>query len=110
MSKTRRNFTADQKAEVVRRHVRDRVSVGDLAAELDLQPSQVHQWVATVLAHADKAFQNKPGRRSQDPQVKLNEATQRQVKRLEEKLQLNNVVISELMEENVKARQANGDL
>jgi transposase-like protein len=28
MSKSRRNFTADQKAEVVRRHLRDRVSVG----------------------------------------------------------------------------------
>lgn len=110
MSKTRRNFTADQKADVVRRHVRDRVAVGDLAAELDLQPSLIHQWVAAVLAQADRAFQNKPGRRRQDPQVKLNEASQRQVKRLEEKLQLKNEVISELMEENVKAKKANGDL
>ncbi len=110
MSKKRKNYTAEQKADVVRRHLRDKVSVSDLAAELDVQPSQVHQWVASVLAQADKAFQGKPGRRSKDPQLKLNEISQRQIKRLEEKLLVKNEVISELMEENIKSKKANGDL
>lgn len=57
MSKKRKNYTAEQKADVVRRHIRDKVSVSDLATELDVQPSQVHQWVAAVLAQADRAFQ-----------------------------------------------------
>ncbi len=65
--------------------------------------------MATVLAQADKAFQSKPGRRAKDPQVRLAEDSQRQVKRLEEKLQAKNEVISELMEENIKSKKANGD-
>ena len=36
---------------------------------LNVQPSHVHQWVATVLEQAEKAFQSKPGRPAQDPQV-----------------------------------------
>jgi transposase-like protein len=109
MSKPRKKFTAEQKADVVRRHVRDKVSVSELASELDLQPIQIQLWVATVLAQADKAFQSKPGRSAKDPQVKLAEDSQRQVKRLEEKLQAKNEVISELMEENIKSKKANGD-
>ena len=42
--------------------------------------------------------------------LKLEDAKERQIKRLEEKLQLKNEVISELMEENVKAKKENGDL
>ncbi len=110
MSNVRRSFTAEQKAEVVRRHLRDKVAVSQLAEELDLQPSQIHQWVAAVLGQADKAFQGKPGRRTKDPQAKLNEAMVRQVQRLEQKLQNKNEVIAELMEENVKTKKANGDL
>jgi transposase-like protein len=33
MSKTRRNFSAEQKADVVRRYVKDKVAISDLAAE-----------------------------------------------------------------------------
>ena len=32
--------------EIVRRHLKDRVAVNDLADELGIQPSQIHQWVA----------------------------------------------------------------
>ena len=91
MSNPRNKFTAEQKADVVRRRVRDKVAVSDLAFELDLQPSQIHLWVATVLAQADKAFQGKPGRLAKDPQVRLAEDSHRQVKRLEEKLQATDV-------------------
>jgi len=110
MSNVRRSFTAEQKAELVRRHLRDRIPVGQLAEELDLQPSQIHQWVAAGLAQLDKAFQGKPGRQTKDPQTKLNEAMARQVQRLEQKLQAKNEVIAELLEENVKTKKANGEL
>ena len=110
MSKTRRNFSADQKADVVRRHLKDKVAISDLAAELGIQPTQIYQWVATVLGQAEKAFQTKPGRQAKSSQTKLEQAKDRQIDRLNEKLQLKNEVISELMEENVKAKKDNGDL
>ena len=56
MTRQRRTFTAEQKAEAVRRHLRDKVAVSDLAEELGVQPSQIHQWVAAVLGQAEKAF------------------------------------------------------
>lgn len=43
MSKPRRNFTAEQKADVVRRHLRDKVAISDLAAELEVPPTLIYQ-------------------------------------------------------------------
>jgi transposase-like protein len=48
MSKTRRHFTAEQKAEIVRRHVAGKEPVSDLADEFGLQPSLIHGWVNQV--------------------------------------------------------------
>lgn len=104
MSRTRRHFTAEQKAEVVRRHITGKEPVSDLADKLGIQPSQIHAWVKQVLDQADKAFTRPVGNRRSD------EAKDRKIERLEAKLAGKNEVISELMEENVKAKKANGEL
>jgi len=104
MSRTRRHFTAEQKAEVVRRHVIGKEAVSDLAEELGLQPSQIHQWVKQVLDQADKAFQRTGGSRRNEA------AKDRQIEQLQARLVDKNEVIAELMEENVKSKKANGEL
>ena len=109
MSGTRRTFTAKQKAEVVRRHLRDKVPVSELAEELSIQPSQIHQWVNTLLSQAEQAF-TKGGRQDRRRLAKQEDARNQRIKKLEAKLDLKNEVIAELMEENVKAKKANGDL
>ncbi len=38
MSKTRRSFSAEQKADVARRYVKDKVAISDLAAEFSAEP------------------------------------------------------------------------
>ncbi len=38
MSRNRRKFTAQQKAEIVRRHLKDNILISSLAEELGLQP------------------------------------------------------------------------
>jgi len=55
-----------------------------LAVEYGIQPSQIHRWVATVLAEAERAFENGRERAARDSQAKLTEAKDRQIKRLEE--------------------------
>lgn len=101
---TRRHFTPQQKAEIVRRHLAGKEAVSALAEELGVQPSQIHGWVNQVLAQAESAFQRKgrPGRdeRRQDEKIS----------RLEAKLVQKNEVIAELMEENVRAKKASGEL
>lgn len=104
MSRTRRRFTAEQKAQIVRRHLAGKEPVSALAEEFGLQPSQIHSWVNTVLAQADKAFEKSPenGRaeKTKDLRIEL----------LEAKLANKNEVIAELLEENVKAKKELGEL
>ncbi len=108
MSKNRRSFTDEFKANVVRRHVADKVPVSDLAAELGVQPSLLHLWVKHVLDQAEKAFERpQEGKRRK---VVEDNSAQRRIAQLEAKLANKNEVIAELMEENVKAKKANGEL
>jgi transposase-like protein len=101
---SRRHFTPQQKAEIVRRHVAGKEPVSKLAEELGVQPSQIHGWVNQVLAQAETAFQRKgkAGRHQRREDEKIT--------RLEAKLVQKNEVIAELMEENVRSKKANGEL
>jgi transposase-like protein len=104
MSHTRRRFTPEQKAQIVRRHLAGKEAVSALAEEFGLQPSQIHTWVNQLLAQADKAFQRtaENGRAEQ--------ANRRRIEQLEARLANKNEVIAELLEENVKAKKEAGEL
>ncbi len=102
-SKSRRHFGAEKKAQIVRRHLVNKVAVSDLADELGIQPSQIHTWVKQVLDQAEKAFERSGGPRRKEA------GKDARIAQLEEKLTTKNEVISELMEENVKAKKANGE-
>ena len=102
--KKRRHFTAEQKADTVRRHLADKVPISDLADQLGVQPSQIHLWVKQVLDQADKAFERSGGR------PRGEEAKKQQIERLRAKLADKNEVIAELMEENVRAKKEFGEL
>jgi len=102
--RTRRHFTPQKKAEIVRRHLVGKEAVSALAEEFRVQPSQIHGWVNQVLARAEAAFQRTTGagrgERRKDEKIA----------QLEARLVQKNEVIAELMEENVRAKKANGEL
>ncbi len=104
MSETRRHFSAEQKAQVVRRHLADKQPVSSLATELQVQPSVIHQWINQVLAQAERAFERSAG------QNRTDSTKERRIEQLEAKIVQKNEVIAELMEENVRAKKANGEL
>ena len=104
MSRVRKYLTAEQRAEIVRRHLVGKEPVSNLADEFGVQPSRIHLWIKQVLDQAEHAF-NRIGR----PQK--GETTQsRQIERLQAKLAQKNEVIAELLEENVRAKKASGEL
>jgi len=103
-SRKRRHFTPQQKAQVVRRHVAGKEPVSALAEEFQVQPSQIHGWVDQVLAQSEKAFERSTGG------DRAERRRQERIEQLEAKLVQKNEVISELMEENVRAKKANGEL
>jgi transposase-like protein len=99
MSRARRHFTAEQKSEIVRRHVAGKEPVSKLADELGLQPSQIHAWINQVLAQAVRAF-DRPHGNGRVEQVK-----DRRIEQLEAKLIQKNEVIAELLEDNVRQKK-----
>ncbi|QDV88172.1 transposase [Planctomycetes bacterium TBK1r] len=102
--KKRRTFTDTQKADAVRRHLKDRVPVSEIANELDVQPTMIHNWVNAVLQRAEQAF-------SSPRSAKAESAKQdAKLQKLREKLDSKNEVIAELMEENIRAKKENGEL
>jgi transposase len=112
MTSSRRKFTSEQKASIVRRHLKGKEPISSIAEELLIQPTQIHQWVAMALDRVELAFEKtaKSDKASQRAEAKTNELKEQRIKKLEEKLIHKNEVIAELMEENVKAKKANGDL
>jgi transposase-like protein len=104
MSKNRRQFSDTFKADAVRRHLSGKVPVSDLAAEFNVQPSLIHLWIKQVLDQAEKAFERSRGRQ----QARGEDLAAQRIAQLETKLVQKNEVIAELLEENVKAKKANG--
>jgi transposase-like protein len=104
MNSQKRKFTAEKKAEIVRRHLADKVPVSQLAEEFGLQPSQIHKWIRIVLEQAHRAFEN------EKPNQHVEQSKDRKIEQLEAKLVVKNEVIAELMEENVKAKKEFGEL
>lgn len=104
MSRTRRHFSAEQKAAVVRRHLSGKEPVSKLAEELGIQPSLVHYWMNQVLAQAEKAFEKSPENGHAE------KTRDRRIEQLQAKLASKNEVIAELMEANVLAKKESGEL
>jgi transposase-like protein len=105
MTRSRRNFSADEKAAVVRRHLVDKVPVSDLCDELGLQPTQIYQWQRQLFENASAAFE-KSGRSTK----KRNNDKDRKIESLEAKIQQKNEVVAELLQEHVQLKKELGDL
>ena len=102
--KKRRSFSDTQKADAVRRHLKDHVPVSQIANDLDVQPTMIHNWIKTALEQIEVAF-NSP--RAAKKQASKQET---QLQQLRQKLDAKNEVIAELMEENIRSIKENGEL
>jgi transposase-like protein len=107
MSRERRRFTAEVKAQIVRRHLAGKEAVSQLAEEFGVQPSQIHTWVNQVLAQAEHAFERSANGRGEQAAAK---AQEQRIEFLQAKLVQKNEVIAELMEANVQAKKELGEL
>ena len=85
MTHSLRKFTAEQKAAIVRRHLKGKESIATIAEELSIQPTQIHQWVAVVMEQAEKAFEKtaKSDKASKLAEAKINALKEQQIRRLQ---------------------------
>ena len=105
MKKPRRRFGTDQKATILKRYLVDKVPISDLCDEYGIKPNQIYAWQQVLFDHAESAFQQAGSHGASKAS-----AQEERIVRLEAKLQQKHEVISELMEENVRAKKANGEL
>lgn len=100
--RSRRHFSSEQKAVILRRHLAEKVPISDLCEELGLQPSLVYQWQRQLLDNAAAALETpRTPRREQELEGK--------VARLEDKLARKDAVIAEISEEYVKLKKELGE-
>lgn len=101
--RSRRQFSNEQKATILRRHFADKVPISELCNELGVQPSLLYQWQRQLLDNAAAAFAvtRTAPRREQELEAK--------VARLEEKLARKDGIIAEISEEYVKLKKELGE-
>ena len=54
--RTRRHFTPEEKATILRRHLADKVPVSDLCDEYRIQPTLFYLWQRQALEHLSEAM------------------------------------------------------
>ncbi|WP_431197783.1 transposase, partial [Rhodopirellula bahusiensis] len=57
MTRKRRSFSAADKAAAVRKHLVDKVPVSQIADQMQVQPTLIHNWVNAVMSQAERAFE-----------------------------------------------------
>ena len=103
----RKYLTPEQKVAIVRRHLLENVPVSDLCDEYGMHATQYYAWQKQLFENAAPAFERRTNTANQRRQE---DAAAKKISQLEEKLVAKNEVISELMEENVRAKKSNGEL
>ena len=104
MTRSRRTFTAQEKAAIVMRHLVDKTPVSDLCDEFELQPTQIYTWIKQLTENAALAFQTTRQLNKQD------DAKDRKINALEAKIQQKNEVVAELLQEHVQLKKELGEL
>ena len=101
------NLAATQTVTIVRAHLVDGKPVSEICGEVGVSIVTYYTWQRRLFENAEASFGRKPNSANVRRQE---EAAQRKIAALEEKLQVKNEVISELMEEKIKAKKANAEL
>ena len=104
MSKrSRRRHSAEQKAELLRRHLVDKVPVSQVCTEAKIQPSLFYNWQRDLLAAAPLLFARERGAPNREREL------EGQVEALKAKLAKKDAVIAEVSEEYVKLKKELGE-
>lgn len=104
-TRQRRQFTGQQKSEIVKRHLVDGIAVSVLCEEYKIQPTQFYSWQKQLFENGEKAFE----RNTKSSKASASLEKKRIVK-LEAKLVQKNEVVAELLEEHVKLKKELGEL
>jgi transposase len=97
-----KNYTAEEKVRILRRHLIDHVLVSDLCDELGLEPTVFYRRQKEFVEHGTAAFERQADGKEREFQRRI-EALQAKVRRKDE-------VLVELMEEHIALKKSLGEI
>lgn len=104
--RSRRHFSSEQKAALLKRHHLEKVAVSTVCEENKLQPSVFYDWQRLLFANAAEALEaSKKGKAAPTREKELAERNAQ----LEAKLARKDAVIAEISEEYVKLKKELGE-
>ena len=107
MSKgSRRKFSAEEKAAILRHHLVDKKPVSDVCDEYDIQPSVFYGWQRQLMENMAAALEGGTRRRQGNGQE---EKLASKIEALEAKLVKKDNVIAEVSEEFVRLKKELGE-
>ena len=104
--KPRRQFSPDDKATILRRHLADKVPVSDLCDEYHIQPSLFYLWQRQALENLSAALQDGRAVRGQ---AQVASADRTRLAALEAKLAKKDAIIAEVSEEYLALKKKLGE-
>ena len=105
--RSRRTFSAEEKATILRRHLRDKIPVSDLCDEYRIRPGVFYGWQRQLLENmASVLDQKKRDRRQAAREARL----ERENELLKAKLAKKDNVIAEISEEYIALKKELGEL
>jgi transposase-like protein len=97
MSISRKHYSSVQKVEILREHLENGVSLGDLARRYDIHPNMIHRWKKQLFENALEIF-------SQKHKGPLS-AENRKIEQLEDKLKEKDSLIAEIITDNIRLKK-----
>jgi transposase len=100
MRKNRTNYTAQEKVIILRKHLLEKIAISDICEQYELNPTLFYRWQKQFFEQGARSFEVE---KNQDrSQAKI-------ILALEQKLEIKNEVLSELMEEHIKVKKTLGE-
>ena len=104
MSSKRKPYSAPEKVAILRLHLLEKKPVSDLCDPYGIHPTLFYRWQKEFFENGAAAF-DKTGKRHNT----VEQAKDRKIAALEEKLRVKNEVLAELMEEHVQLKKELGE-
>jgi transposase len=104
MAKHRRHFASTEKVAILRRHLIDRIPISDLSDELDIQPTQLYDWLKKFFENGHSAFDTDRKSKADD------NAKDEKIEKLEAKIVRKDAVMAELLEAHTLLKKELGEI
>jgi transposase len=97
MSHSRKHYSSVQKVEILREHLENGISIGELARRYAIHPNMIHKWKKQLFENALGIFSQKhKGPHSSES---------RKIEQLEAKLKDKDSLIAEIITDNIRLKK-----